>query len=209
MQVYVLSFAAAAVVMILGLIMFGMKPPKPAPLGVLDPKGYPVYGQKAASHRVIVFQDYKCPHCAELHDQLDTLKPQLDSGKLSVGIVNYPFLAEDSSGAAAGAYCAFALGGLKAFDRYDAAVFAEQKRHTMNERWISSAVIEKAALQAGLTLPPFRACAVDAKTQQAVRQQMSAYVGGTRLGTPGVFVDGVQLNAGRVATVADILAAIK
>lgn len=199
-------FTSGVLLLFVGLLFFtAYRPVKAQPLPALKTTDYPLYGQRDAPVKVVVFEDFKCQHCATLHHELqEVLAEPLARGELSLGVLNFPFLGRDSSGAAAGAYCAWKLAGLQGFGRFREFLFAAQAGQDMRRPWITPQVIEEGARAARVEMSRFRECAVATATRAAVVSQAASFPQGRALGTPGVYVDGQYTRQ----TGADVLAAV-
>ena len=65
-------------------------------------------GDPNAPVKVEEFSDFRCSHCKDFSDNAepDFIEKYVKTGKVYLKFYNFPFLAEDSTAAAEGAYCA-------------------------------------------------------------------------------------------------------
>jgi protein-disulfide isomerase len=83
----------------------------------------PTLGQADAPESMVVFTDYRCPHCRAFEGQvMPNLEKLVDGGALSLSFVPIGMLGEDSRLTAAGALCA-ARQGSAAFSALHKALF--------------------------------------------------------------------------------------
>ena len=83
----------------------------------------PLLGQTDAPKRMVVFTDYRCPHCKTFEEQvMPNIEKLVNSGVVSLSVVPIGMLGEDSELTAAGALCA-ARQGEEAFSALHKALF--------------------------------------------------------------------------------------
>lgn len=168
--------------------------PSPDPRTLNAP--YPQDGRVGAATQVLVFSDLKCTHCARLHEELKgALADAVNRGDVTVAYLAAPILGPDSTGGAAGAQCAYVIGGQRAFGTYVDEIYQEQKRHRMSERWLTPEIINAAGSAAGLNIPAFERCVTSDRTRKAVREQAQLFPQAAVVGTPGVFVNGRHVQS--------------
>lgn len=187
----ILLFATLGVAgLALAALGIAMIPPKPVPLASVPPGA--LYGSPDAPQEVVIFEDFKCSHCASLHADI---QPLLDGpvakGEVQLHILNFPFVAKDSTGAAAAAQCVYNLGGADAHRTFSTLMFDEQLRvqQKYSDPWITQELLSSFAKDVGLSEQAFTECATSETTRESIRAQAAAYENGRGLGTPGVFVN--------------------
>jgi len=206
-RLVILTMAVTVVLATLMLLYISAQRPTPVPL-TGDFSGRPTFGRVTAPNKVVVFQDFKCPHCAVLHDELEAfIEGPVKAGRASLTVLHFPFLADDSSAAAVGAECAYRLGGLDSYREFGNLLYDEQRKpgHGPREPWVTENLLNGFAQQVGLKPGDFRTCALSDTVRNTVRRDAAAYKKGLALGTPGVFVNGAFTRQ----TVADIEAAMR
>jgi protein-disulfide isomerase len=142
----------------------------------------PTLGQADAPESMVVFTDYRCPHCRAFEGQvMPNVEKLVASGALSLTVVPIGMLGEDSRLTAAGALCA-ARQGEAAFSALHKALF---ELPGVNRE----ALVELTGRQ-GLESQQVRGCLEDGSTAQEVEQNtLRAREIGIR-GTPSVVVSG-------------------
>lgn len=92
------------------------------------------WGDPDAPVTLVEFVDFKCPHCKTFTEQIiGTLEPEyVDTGKVKIVIVNYPFLGLDSMTAALAAETMFKMAP-EAFRDFVKAIFGVQQ--AMSYTW--------------------------------------------------------------------------
>ena len=166
--------------------------------------GFPSLGNKDAKITVVEYFDFQCPYCAKSA----TVIPQLILGNANnVRLVskNYPLDPTCNTGipgrghphackAAKAATCVFKLKGNEAYYSLEKNLFA-------NQASLSAGVIEKYALQEGLSKKDFTNCLNDPATHNAIVEQVEEGVAVGVTGTPAIFVNGRKLEYGASAEV--------
>ena len=96
--------ASLSLVYLVGSFYRARMPFKVEALGALHA---PTLGQADAPQRMVVFTDYRCPHCRAFEREvMPRLEALMADGKLSLTLVPVAMAAEDSDIIAAGALCA-------------------------------------------------------------------------------------------------------
>lgn len=140
-------------------------------------------GQGDAPESMVVFTDYRCPHCRAFESTvMPRLEQRVDRGALSLTVVPIGMLGEDSELTATGALCAARQGETR-FSAFHEAMF---DLPGVNQ----DSLIDLAEKQ-GLRRQRFTACLVEGETAQEVEENTRrAREIGIR-GTPTVVVGGL------------------
>ncbi len=165
-------------------------------LEAADPR---VVGPADAPHTLVVFSDYACPACRQLHALLEQLRqdPEL-AGRFRLVVRHFPLdqtcnptikrtLHPGACSAALAAQAAFKLGGIEAYERFGALLFEHGEA-------IAAQRYDALARQAGLDPAALAAAMDDADVRAQVARdiEMAQQVGLTV--TPGVFLDGRRVG---------------
>jgi protein-disulfide isomerase len=142
----------------------------------------PTLGQADAPESMVVFTDYRCPHCRAFEEQvMPNIEKLVDSGALSLTVVPIGMLGEDSELTAASALCA-ARQGEAAFSALHKALFELPG--------VNRDVLVELTGRQGLESQQLRGCLEKGATAQEVEQNIQrAKEIGIR-GTPTVVVQG-------------------
>jgi protein-disulfide isomerase len=142
----------------------------------------PTLGQADAPESMVVFTDYRCPHCRAFEGQvMPNIEKLVDGGALSLSVVPIGMLREDSRLTAAGALCA-ARQGSAAFSALHEALFELPG--------VNQEALVELADNRGLESQQLRGCLENGSTAPEVEQNtLRAREIGIR-GTPTVVVHG-------------------
>lgn len=157
-----------------------------------------LFGDVDAAHRVVIYEDFLCPHCGELERTLsDDLEQLIESGDIAVEFRVFNLLngAEDYSLRAANAFAVvLATAGADAAWSFHASVFAEQpSSEDAAEAWDDDWLVERAE-QAGADPEAVRD-GLDAGTYEDwVREAAASAESNDVSTTPTVLVDDEQLD---------------
>lgn len=120
-----------AIVVVLGIVAAIVFTPKSDPTN-FDYASLPVLGKADAPVKIVEFGDYKCPSCQYFSQQV---KPQLekeyiDSGKVAMYFMDFPFIGADSTTAALAAHSVFHQNNDAYWKYYDALYKNQPDEHT-------------------------------------------------------------------------------
>lgn len=143
----------------------------------------PTLGQADAPESMVVFTDYRCPHCRAFENKvMPKLERQADQGTLSLTVVPIGMLGDDSELTATGALCA-ARQGEGRFSALHKAMF--------DLPGVDQASLIDLAEKQGLERQRFTACLVEDEAAREVEENTRrARKIGIR-GTPTVVVGGL------------------
>lgn len=202
----VLVIATLVAVILIAVVAFAVRPGGSASTKSFDLSGQPLLGQDSAKVTMVVFEDFKCPNCKNFEDNtMPTLQSKyIDTGKVKLYKLNFPFIGPDSTTAAEAAECAYLQTGSKGYNQLATLLFRDQKDE--QTVWATPAELEKlGGYVDGLDAAKFKTCVesnatkaqVDADTAQANKAGVNA--------TPSVFVNGVLSKDYSPATVSAII----
>lgn len=158
--------------------------------------GQPFIGKADAPVKMVVFEDFKCPNCKNFEDSIfPTIQQKyVETGKVQVYKINYPFLADslptdDSKLAAQAAECAYDQKGNDGYNSLATILFRAQQSETVV--WATKDKLEELAGSVdGLDPDKFKTCldsdATKARVEADKKQGQDAGI----TGTPSVFVNG-------------------
>lgn len=162
----------------------------------------PLLGKAEAPVEMIVVEDFKCPICKTFEeDAYAKLKNEyVDSGKVKVHAVVWPFLAEvaklpedDSKYAAQAGECAYEHGGADAFGQYKTILFRAQGDE--NKVWATKDRLkELAANVPGIDQAAFTTCLDTDATAARVDANEEEVKASGITGTPSVFINGERVE---------------
>lgn len=143
----------------------------------------PTLGQADAPESMVVFTDYRCPHCRAFGSTvMPRLAQQVDRGALSLTVVPIGMLGADSELTAKGALCA---------SRQGEGRFSALHKAMFDQPGVNQASLIDLAEKQGLGRQRFTACLVEGKAAQEVGENTRrAKELGIR-GTPTVVVGGL------------------
>ena len=167
-----------------------------------DLSGQPFLGQASAPVTLVVFEDFKCPNCKNFEDNsMPTIQSKyIDTGKVKLYKLNFPFIGPDSTTAAEAAECAYIQKSNDGYNTFATLLFRAQGEETT--QWATKDKMnELAGYVDGLDAAKFKTCLdgdttktqVDADKAQANKAGVNA--------TPSVFVNGVLTADYAAATV--------
>ncbi|MEO5667158.1 MAG: thioredoxin domain-containing protein [Bdellovibrionota bacterium] len=172
------------------------------PAGIVT-TGVPSFGPEDAKIVVVSYSDFQCPHCA----RADGVVPQVIRASPGTRYVfkNFPLdpncnSAMQGSGhplaclAAKTGYCVYKEKGNDAFFAYEKSVFSQQET-------LSSALIQKIALEDGASKDTLQTCIDSPETHAAIVAQTEEAKAIGVSATPTIFVNGRKLEYGSVAKV--------
>jgi protein-disulfide isomerase len=153
-----------------------------------------VVGAASAKVTVKVYEDYRCPPCKVLHDQLGgTLAQSVSSGAVkveyhAVDLVDEARGGHGSLAAANAAGCANEAGDFQSF--HDA-LFAAQPGESDDEFASVPNIVRIARRVPGLDTPTFEACVAAAPYAASIKRDYANMTGPLGLqGTPAILVNG-------------------
>src|SRR5271168_1010399 len=158
--------------------------------------GDPTVGLATAKIMFVVFSDFECPHCRELHETLKTLIPEHPEVRFI--FKDYPLtqIHPWAETAAIGARCAY-MQSPKDFAPMESQIFAEQDLLSAENIW--EKLISYAA-QAGLDPDAFKSCMSSPEAKAAVDASHQEGEALSITSTPTLFVNGHPLIGGDKAT---------
>ncbi len=162
----------------------------PVPVSSKDP----IWGARSAPVTIVVYSDFQCPYCLKVEASLTEVKEKYGPEKLRIVWKNNPLpIHKEATPAALAAATVFDLGGAKAFWRFHAKAFENQKALTEEgyASWAESAGVDRAAFQAAFGAK---------KLAQKVEDDFAS---GKKIGvrgTPASFINGVYLNGAQPAS---------
>lgn len=136
-----------------------------------------IWGDSAASVKLVIYSDLECPACAWFHDQLKGLGDYVDGGKIAVAFRHLPLesIHQNAKGLAIAAECANSVGGNEKFWGFIDFVFAASDK-------ADAKLIENAAKATGLELAEIEKCITD---KEATAMVESNSLEATTLGAQG------------------------
>ncbi|GGJ62214.1 DsbA family protein [Deinococcus aquiradiocola] len=187
----ILLIGTVIAVVLIGLVVFAVRPGGSANTKSFNLDGQPMLGQASAKVTMVVFEDFKCPNCKNFEATImPTLQSKyIDTGKAKLYKINFPFIGPDSTTAAEAAECVYLQKGDAGYNQYATLLFRAQKDE--NTQWATKPVLEDLGTYVdGLDAAKFKDCLdndrtkpqVDADNAQATKAGVNA--------TPSVFVNG-------------------
>jgi protein-disulfide isomerase len=146
--------------------------------------------------RVVIYEDYRCPMCKQVHDQI---QPVI-SAKLGAGSIKVEFHAVDlidhntggKGSLAAGNAASCALPAFK-FQPYREALYAAQPSESDDAFADPNELISVAKTVSGLDSPTFEDCVRTQPYGGSIESMYAAQYGSGKLnGVPTVFINGTQ-----------------
>ncbi len=162
----------------------------------LHTEGHPSKGPADARVTLVEFADYQCPHCRELHDQMQTIETKYPQIRLVYEDFPITQIHPWAQTAAIGARCAY-MQSPDAFWKMNDSIFADQDAISTENVWDK---LVGFAAQAGLDTDAFKTCMTSPEPLKAVEADHQQ---GVDLGvdsTPTVFVNGRPLPGGDITT---------
>ena len=198
----ILMIGTLIAVILIALVAFAVRPGGSANTKTFNLSGQPMLGQAAAKVTVVVFEDFKCPNCKNFEDNTmpAVQSKYIDTGKVKLYKINFPFIGPDSTTAAEAAECVYLQKGDAGYNQFATYLFRAQGDE--KTQWATASRMEDlASTIEGLDAGKFKTCVetgatkaqVDADTAQATKAGVNA--------TPSVFVNGVLAADYSVATV--------
>ncbi|ULH15924.1 DsbA family protein [Deinococcus sp. KNUC1210] len=196
-----------AVILIAAVVLFSSKSASGSSGKSFDLNGQPLLGQASAPVTMVVFEDFKCPNCKNFEDNtMPTIQSKyIDTGKVKMYKLNFPFIGPDSTTAAEAAECAYVQKGDAGYNSFATLLFRAQGEETT--QWATKdKMYELAGYVDGLDAAKFKTCLdseatkaqVDADKAQANKAGVNA--------TPSVFINGTlasDYSAGTVSAAID------
>ncbi len=133
----ILFFSISGVVIIAFLIFFALNSTNQEQAQVSNEEplqydfsyeGQPSIGDEDAPIKIVDIGDYKCSHCKDFHEIVypDIKKDFIDTGKVQLFFVNFPFIDDDSLNLAKGGEAVFAQNEEAFWDYHDLVFQQEQ-----------------------------------------------------------------------------------
>lgn len=166
------------------------------PNTTFDFAGQPFLGKADAPVKMVVFEDFKCPNCKQFEDRIfpEIQKKYVDTGKVQVYKINYPFLAshlptDDSKLAAQAAECAYDQKGNDGYNGMSTILFRAQGSEAVV--WATKdKLVELAGSVDGIDPDKFKTCLESDATKARVEADKKQGDAAGVQGTPSVFVNG-------------------
>jgi protein-disulfide isomerase len=148
--------------------------------------GDPTVGLATAKIMFVVFSDFECPHCRELHETLKTLIPEHPEVRFI--FKDYPLtqIHPWAETAAIGARCAFILDPATYFKLADQ-IFDNQDVISAENAWDK---LNQFAAQAGLDPSTFKSCLASKEAKDAVENNLREGQSLNVNSTPTAFING-------------------
>ncbi|MGY2892136.1 DsbA family protein [Deinococcus sp. UYEF24] len=198
----ILMIGTLIAVILIALVVFAVRPGGSANTKSFDLTGQPLLGQASAKVTMVVFEDFKCPNCKNFEDNtMPTVQSKyIDTGKVKLYKINFPFIGPDSTTAAEAAECVYLQKSDAGYNQFATLLFRAQQNEQI--QWATKAKMEDLGTYVdGLDAAKFKTC-VDT---EATKAQVDAdYAQATKAGvnaTPSVFVNGVLSPDYSAATV--------
>lgn len=153
----------------------------------------PTVGAARLRDTVVVYTDYRCPHCQTFHFEVQPELERALAGKAKVVYLHRILFGDPSVRAAVAAECSYALGGQGAWARASDQLYAEARlRGQADTSWLTDAALRKLLRPADPAR--FAACqqGAAAKGEVLAESERLASQGGNS--TPGVLVNGVVVQ---------------
>lgn len=164
--------------------------------GTLETADQPRLGDGAAPLEIVVFEDYKCPHCRDFSQDVlpELMADYIDSGSAKLIMLNFPLpLGEDSVTAALASECVYAQ-DKDAYWTYHEALFTAQE--DPSSTW---ATVERlsdiAADIPEVDSEELASCIEDETYLDLVEAERAMGAAAGVRGTPSVFINGAPAPA--------------
>lgn len=165
-------------------------------LNAADPR---TVGPAEATHTIVVFSDFACPACRQLHGLLEQLLRDAALGqRFRLVVRHFPLdrtcnpgakrtLHPGACSAALAAQAAFKLGGIEAYERFGALLFEHREA-------IAAQRYDALARQAGLDPAALAEAMNDPEVRRQVARDIEVAQEAGLTVTPGVFLDGRRVG---------------
>jgi protein-disulfide isomerase len=197
-----LVIGTVVAVILIALAVFAVRPGGSASTKSIDLSGQPMLGQAAAKVTMVVFEDFKCPNCKNFEDNtMPTLQSKyIDTGKVKVYHINFPFIGPDSTTAAEAAECVNLQKGAAGYNQFATYLFRAQGDE--RTQWATASKLEDIASNIeGLDAAKFKTCLESGATKPQVDTDSALATKTGVNSTPSVFINGVLAADYSVATV--------
>jgi predicted secreted protein with PEFG-CTERM motif len=150
-------------------------------------KASPVLGSSSAPVTIIEFGDYQCPKCdAWFKNEEPTIKANyIDTSKVKLYFIDFPFLGADSPIAAQAAYCAGDQG--KYWEYHD---YLYSNQGGIQSGWASTSSLKSYSTTLGLDTSKFNSCLDSGKYADSVSHNKDIGSSKGIQGTPAFFIVG-------------------
>jgi protein-disulfide isomerase len=150
-----------------------------------------VFGASEASVTIALYEDFRCPHCAEFEDQFGPVITQAQqTGEARVELYPLAYIDEGSAAAANALACAAEAGFGQ---NYYLGLFAN---HTL--RWSDEQLIELAAKVGGSPTDAFKTCVMSKKHADWVTSIDAAANANGVVETPTMLINGKKVDIARL-----------
>ncbi|RAP78287.1 DsbA family protein [Paenibacillus montanisoli] len=187
-------FWAIGIVAVLGIIAALIFTPKPDPTA-FEYDQLPILGKADAPVKIVEFGDYKCPSCAVFSQQI---KPQIEkeyieSGKVALYFINFPFIGEDSTTAAIAAQSVYHQNNDAFWKYFDALYKNQQDEHTV---WATPEYLVQLAKdnQIDVDLDLLKKDIEEGTYESEVNKHSKAANAAKVLSTPTLFINGEEFT---------------
>lgn len=147
----------------------------------------PAEGSPAAPVTIVEFGDYQCPECdAWFKNQEPAIKTNyIDTNKVKLYFVDFPWAGSDSIAAAEASYCAGDQGKYWAYHDY-----LYQNQEGIQTGWASTSNLKSYASTLGLDTNQFNSCLDSGKYSERVDHNKQVGISKGVAGTPAFFIIG-------------------
>lgn len=195
----ILFFSISGIAIIAFLIFIGMNSNSNQNLANEDPleydftyEGQPSIGDENAPIKIVEFGDYKCSHCKDLHEIVypDIKKDFIDTGKVQLFFINYPFIDDDSVNIAKGGEAVFAQNE-EAFWEYQDLVY---KQPQSEQLWATNEALIKLVEEnlPSIDIEQFKQDLEGNKQVAAVNEDITIAKDAGITATPTLFINGKE-----------------
>lgn len=197
----ILFFSISGVVIIAFLIFFAMNSGSNQNVVNEEPleyeftyEGQPSVGDKNAPIKIVEFGDYKCSHCKDFHEVVypDIKKDFVDTGKVQLFFINYPFIDDDSLNIAKGGEAVLAQNEA-AFWEYQDLVF---KQPQGEQQWATNDALTKLVKEnlPSIDAEKFKEDIEGNKQVAAVNEDITIAKEAGVTATPTMFINGKEFK---------------
>ncbi|WP_308634245.1 DsbA family protein [Paenibacillus silvisoli] len=187
-------FWITGIVVVVGIIAALIFTPKADPTA-FEYDQLPILGKADAPVKIVEFGDYKCPSCQVFSQQI---KPQIEkdyieSGKVAMYFMNFPFIGEDSTTAALAAQSVFHQNNDAFWKYFDVLYKNQQDEHTL---WATPEHLVQLAKDNAIDvdLDLLKKDIEDRTYQSEVNKHTKAANAANVMSTPTLFINGEEFT---------------
>lgn len=155
-------------------------------------EGEPFKGPAQPGVTVVIYSDFQCPHCRELHSAIRSFEQRYPQVRFVFKDFPLTEIHPWAMTAAIAARCVFQRSP-NALWKFEDAIFDNQDVLSAENAWDK---LGDFALQAGISSDVFRACMASPEPKQAVEADLTEGRALQVASTPTVFVDGREIAGG-------------